>query len=365
MRRKDITGMRFGRLVAIEPSHISKYGKWVWKCKCDCGNECLALAATLLNGGTKSCGCLNREVLKTCHLKHGGSDTRLYKIWSGIKKRCLNERSLCYKWYGGRGISVCDEWLGDHGFENFRDWSMKNGYRDDLSIDRIDNDGNYCPDNCRWADRKTQANNKSTTRRYEYQGKQYTAGELADLCGLSLTTLKSRLKHGWSVNEAVNTSVVPPNGKRIKDEDCDIIIKVKYHEDIDRMCFVGGKETSNWVDLRCAEDTEIKQGEMKLIPLGISVKLPDGYEAIVAPRSSTFKKYGVLMANGIGVIDSAYCGNDDIWMFPAYATRDTFIKKNDRICQFRILQRQPEITPEVVDNLDSPDRGGFGSTGTT
>lgn len=120
----------------------------------------------------------------------------------------------------------------------------------------------------------------------------------------------------------------------------------------------------DWTDLRAAEDVIIKAGEFKLISLGIAMELPDGYEAIVVPRSSTFKNFGVIQANSVGVIDNSYCGNNDIWRFPAIAMRDTEIHKNDRICQFRLLKNQDAVEFDQVEFLEGPNRGGFGSTGT-
>lgn len=138
-------------------------------------------------------------------------------------------------------------------------------------------------------------------------------------------------------------------------------IKIKYHEDLSKLEFVGG--VSDWVDLRAAEDIELKQGEYRLISLGVSMKLPDGYEAHIAPRSSTFKNFGIICVNSFGIIDNSYSGNDDIWKFPALAMRDTQIKKNDRICQFRIVKKQPDIEFVEVEYLSGKNRGGIGSTG--
>ena len=139
-------------------------------------------------------------------------------------------------------------------------------------------------------------------------------------------------------------------------------IKIKYHSDkIEKLRYIDGK--SDWIDLRAAEDVEMKAGEFKLINLGISVKLPEGYEMIIAPRSSTYKNFGIIQTNSIGVIDESYCGDDDILRMPVKADRDTVIKTNDRICQFRIIEHQPTLTFEEVDHLDSNNRGGFGSTG--
>lgn len=122
-------------------------------------------------------------------------------------------------------------------------------------------------------------------------------------------------------------------------------------------------EIGDWIDLRVAEDVTLKAGDFKLIPLGVAMKLPKGYEALVIPRSSTFKKYGIIQANSIGLIDESYCGNNDEWYFPAYASRDISIPKNTRICQFRIIEHQPRINLIEVTELTDVNRGGFGSTG--
>ena len=136
-------------------------------------------------------------------------------------------------------------------------------------------------------------------------------------------------------------------------------IKIKYLRDIQK---IERFNTGDWIDLRAAETVVIPAGEVKLIPLGVAMELPEGYEAIVAPRSSTHKR-GILMANSIGVIDESYKGDNDEWHFPAYATKDTAIQKNERICQFRIIEHQPMIHLVEVDRLGNADRGGIGSTG--
>lgn len=137
-------------------------------------------------------------------------------------------------------------------------------------------------------------------------------------------------------------------------------IRIKYLADIDHIQKI---HKGDWIDLRCAEDTVLKAGEYKLIPLGVAMELPSGYEALCAPRSSTFKNYGILLANSIGIIDETYKGDNDQWHFPAYATRDVTIPKNERICQFRIIEHQPEVEFEEVESLGNSDRGGIGSTG--
>ena len=139
-------------------------------------------------------------------------------------------------------------------------------------------------------------------------------------------------------------------------------IKIKYFsDDMEELCYVDGK--SDWIDLRAAQEVTLKTGEFRLIPLGVAMQLPEGYEAHLAPRSSTFKNYGILQTNSVGVEDCSYCGDNDQWHMPAYATRDVTIEKGARICQFRIMANQPPLHFTRVARLDGPDRGGFGSTG--
>ena len=139
-------------------------------------------------------------------------------------------------------------------------------------------------------------------------------------------------------------------------------IKIKYFTDkIDKLTYIDGK--SDWIDLRAAEEVALKKGEFKLIPLGVAMELPEGYEAHVVPRSSTFKNFGIIQTNHQGVIDCSYCGDNDQWFMPAYAVRDTQIHINDRICQFRIMENQQKLSFEQVQSLDNADRGGHGSTG--
>lgn len=139
-------------------------------------------------------------------------------------------------------------------------------------------------------------------------------------------------------------------------------IKIKYFTDkIEKLTYIDGK--SDWIDLRAAESVDLKKGEFKLIPLGVAMELPKGYEAHIVPRSSTFKTFGIIQTNHQGVIDSSYCGDNDEWKMPVYAMRDTHIEVNDRICQFRIMENQPKIQFEEVKALTGVDRGGFGTTG--
>lgn len=139
-------------------------------------------------------------------------------------------------------------------------------------------------------------------------------------------------------------------------------IKIKYLSDkIEKLRYIDGK--SDWIDLRAAETVTLKAGEFKLIPLGIAMQLPKGYEAHIVPRSSTFKNFGIIQTNHCGIVDESYCGDNDQWFMPAFALRDTVIEVNDRICQFRIFEHQPALTFDEVTHLDNADRGGIGSTG--
>ncbi|MBQ0042279.1 MAG: dUTP diphosphatase [Lachnospiraceae bacterium] len=141
-----------------------------------------------------------------------------------------------------------------------------------------------------------------------------------------------------------------------------MVIKIKYFSDeIEKLCYIDGK--SDWIDLRCAKEMELKKGDFALVPLGVAMQLPKGYEAHVVPRSSTFKNFGVIQTNHMGVIDYSYNGDNDQWYMPVYAVRDTQIHVNDRICQFRIVENQPAIEFDEVEHLGDTDRGGFGSTG--
>ena len=140
-------------------------------------------------------------------------------------------------------------------------------------------------------------------------------------------------------------------------------LKIKYHnKNIDQIEKI---KVGDWIDLRAAEDTVLKAGEFKLVSLGVSMKLPRGYEAHIVPRSSTYKTFKILQTNSLGIIDESYCGNGDVWKFPALAIEDTHISEGDRICQFRIMKKMPKVKFKVVDELHGENRGGFGSTGKT
>ena len=194
----NLTGKRFGKLIALEKVRIG-YSKYKWRCVCDCGNEHFVNTYHLLHGDVKSCGC---ERFKAC-VTHGMTETRLYHIWCTMKARCLRPTSQKYERYGGRGITVCDEWRDD--FTKFYDWAVSNGYRDDLSIDRINNDDGYYPENCRWATAEQQANNTSANRFIEYKGEKLTIRQASKKYGVEYRLLLRRLWRGWDVERAIET----------------------------------------------------------------------------------------------------------------------------------------------------------------
>lgn len=211
---KDITGCKFGRLTAIK--HVgSKNGYAVWLCKCDCGKEVTVKGHDLRKGSTKSCGCFNKESstkrIVDLNTTHGGSHSRLFRIWTNMKTRCYNPNSINYKNYGERGITICDEWKIS--FEAFRNWSLENGYEDRLTIDRIDVNGDYCPENCRWATRTQQANNKRNNRIISYNGETHTMFEWAKIVGIDPDVLEKRLN---SKNYTVERALTEPQNQRGK-----------------------------------------------------------------------------------------------------------------------------------------------------
>ena len=159
----NLTGKRFGKLIVIKQCGSNKNGRALWLCQCDCGNKKIILGSSLITNLTQSCGCYNKEILKNVNSTHRMSYTKLYKVWQGMKTRCYNEKFLYYKNYGGRGIKICNEWLNN--FEIFYIWAINNGYKENLTIDRINNDGNYEPSNCRWITRAEQNRNQRKTKK--------------------------------------------------------------------------------------------------------------------------------------------------------------------------------------------------------
>ena len=205
-RFQDLTGQRFGRLTVVKRAedYVKPSGqhKTQWLCKCDCGNETVVVACNLKSGHTNSCGCLQKEKVKEANTKHGMRHSRVYDTWSDMKKRCIDKNNNNYKYYGGRGITICDEWLE---FESFYKWAIENGYNNSLTIDRIDVNGNYEPKNCRWANIKTQNNNKRNNRYITHNGKTQTMKQWAEELNINYNTLNSRVDRGWSIDRAFNT----------------------------------------------------------------------------------------------------------------------------------------------------------------
>lgn len=200
-------GRRFGRLV-VESVRRERRGKRdmiIARCRCDCGTVKDVFWQALADRRVKSCGCLHRALAaergRRLLTRHGDSHTRLYGIFMNMKERCYNHRHVHYANYGGRGIGICDEWRGD--FAAFREWAMSHGYDDTLSIDRIDNDRGYSPDNCRWVDAKTQCNNRRTNRMLTVGERTHTMAEWARLTGIRKSTILRRLERGWSAARAV------------------------------------------------------------------------------------------------------------------------------------------------------------------
>lgn len=197
---KDIKNMRFGKLTVVDKTTPSKSGNARWVCLCDCGNKTIVIGSHLRSGHTTSCGC-NKLSDQAC----GFSDTRLYRIWVNMHKRCYDKNHDSYKWYGGRGIRVCNEWKT---FLTFKAWAERSGYEDSLSIDREDGDGNYTPMNCRWQTQKEQMNNVSSNKIITFNGENLTQSEFADKYNLKYHTVTNRLRAGWSVERIVNTPEV-------------------------------------------------------------------------------------------------------------------------------------------------------------
>ena len=199
------TGNKHGLLSVIGPDHVGRDGSYYWECVCDCGKTVVVRGQSLRDGNTKSCGCQGKG-----YEFHGESKTDLYDVWTAIKQRCFNKKSTAYQWYGKRGITVCEEW--ESSYESFRDWSLRNGYIHGLTIDRIDSNGNYCPENCRWVTRRDQARNKRSSVKVTYKGITMNAADWADKIGMKRRTFHGRIEKGWSAEKAIETPVI--NRKR-------------------------------------------------------------------------------------------------------------------------------------------------------
>ena len=201
MKVKDLTNQKFGKLTAIKSISKTKSGSYIWLCKCDCGNSINVSQSNLNRLHTKSCGCLKLEIIhrKGINAKHSMTGTRLYHIWQSMKRRCYGKEEIKVKNYSNRNIIVCDEWKNN--FQKFYEWAMANGYNDNLSIDRIDNNGNYCPENCRWANAIQQANNRRNNKYYENNGEIHTIREWCEILGININTAKNRARNTNDFNK--------------------------------------------------------------------------------------------------------------------------------------------------------------------
>lgn len=196
--RKDLTGQKFGKLTIIEYAYTDNYRRAIWKCQCECGNIVEVRGDMLRNGNTKSCGCL-------CTTHHK-SNTRLYHIWQQAKDRCYNKNNKDYQDYGGRGIDVCQEWKDD--FTAFYNWAMENGYKENLTIDRIDFNGNYGPSNCRWLTNLEQQRNKRNNIKFTYKGETHCLTEWCNILGLKYGRVRNRVRRlNWPIERALELEV--------------------------------------------------------------------------------------------------------------------------------------------------------------
>lgn len=199
----DITNQKFNRLTAIERIYCSRQKKMAWNCLCECGGSIVATYTQLKSGNTKSCGCLNHEKILERNTSHSESKTRLYKIWVGIRQRCNNPNKKSYVNYGGRGVKVCDDW---DNYLNFKEWAISNGYEDDLTIERIDPNGNYEPSNCTWIPKGDQSKNRRSCNFLTFNGKTQTVSDWARELNINRTTINTRLRKGWAIDKVLSNS---------------------------------------------------------------------------------------------------------------------------------------------------------------
>lgn len=201
----DIKDQRFGRLVAIKHLGKNKNNKALWLCQCDCGNIITTQGSSLLQGRTTSCGCISREKTIKRNTKHNMRHTRIYNTWLNMKSRCYNPNNKSYKYYGGKGITICDEWLNSP--QNFISWAYSNGYTDELTIDRIDVNGNYEPSNCRWITFTDQMNNRSVCTYFTIDGETHSLTEWCRIYNVSPKLVRPRINKGWDLLTAM---AIPP-----------------------------------------------------------------------------------------------------------------------------------------------------------
>lgn len=213
MKRNDLTGQRFGKLIAESCCYDREKKIMFWKCRCDCGKYCFVRAHMLVHKKTNSCGCLRKESNTQKKTTHGMSKTSIYGTWNAMKGRCYNGANHNYNRYGKRGIIVCDEWKNS--FESFYEWAINNGYKKGLSLDRIDNNGNYCPTNCRWVSTNVQNNNRGVSINITYNGKTQNLAEWCKELNLPYIRIWQRLNvYGFTFEEAITEPTHKRSGKR-------------------------------------------------------------------------------------------------------------------------------------------------------
>jgi hypothetical protein len=202
-RFRDLTNIRFGKLIAIKPIKKSYDTKYYWECICDCGKTKVIMSSNLVRGISTTCGC-GKIKIGEITTKHGMTKTRIFKIWAGVRKRCTNPRCKSYNHYGGRGIKISDKW------NNFMDFynDMKEGYADNLSLDRINPNGNYEPGNCRWATQKTQSRNRRNNHIIEYKSESKTLAEWSEISKVPSNAIKYRIQNGWDIGKAIFTQTI-------------------------------------------------------------------------------------------------------------------------------------------------------------
>ena len=202
----DLTGLKFGRLTVVCRVKSAKPKAIMWRCKCECGKECTVNGLYLREGGTRSCGCLAKDVVTARNYRHGMSHSRLNNIWRDMIRRCDSPNRYAHEYYHDKGVTICDEWR--HNFKSFYEWAIDNGYSDKLTIDRIDVNGNYEPGNCRWVTMKKQCNNKTNNVKITFDDRTHTISEWAEITGIKSSTIRARIiNYKWDVSKALTTPV--------------------------------------------------------------------------------------------------------------------------------------------------------------
>lgn len=216
---EDLTGKKYGRRTVLcradDRFSADGYPIRYWKCKCECGTINEVSETHLIHGKANSCGCLIKDVMRAKQTRHGEAHTRLYSIWANIKARTCNPNAPAWNDYGGRGITICDEWK--YSYEAFRDWALDNGYKRDLSIDRVDNDKGYFPSNCRWTTTDVQARNKRNTIKITYNGRTLNAHDWSAITGIPEKIIKERYHEGWTEEQILLCPVSPRKRRAIGD----------------------------------------------------------------------------------------------------------------------------------------------------